>query len=160
MTAIATPFRWQAVGRRKTSVRRVYLTQAPGSGHQRSAPWAIFPAPFIGPAHPAPLRPRIRSAPLMSALTSTGRAGRSSGAVRLAVRARASIGRYAAPDQAAPPGLLTRDPRARRGKKPGRPAHGSASVLEALEQDIIHAAGFRLGVPSGSSGRRRRRRTT
>ena len=30
MTAIATPFRWQAVGRRKTSVARVYLT--PGTG--------------------------------------------------------------------------------------------------------------------------------
>ena len=29
----ATPqFRWQAVGRRKTSVARVYLTPAPASG--------------------------------------------------------------------------------------------------------------------------------
>ena len=122
-TAVEPELRWHAVGRRKTSVARVYLI--PGSGK-----WDVngrtlgdyFPRrsliqhiqqPFVATdtLGAFDVRARVNGGGL------TGQAG----AIRLAI-ARALLG---ADDQhrrrLRDLGLLTRDPRAVERKKPGRP---------------------------------------
>jgi len=123
MTAIATPFRWQAVGRRKTSVARVYLT--PGTGK-----WDIngrtlgdyFPRPSLVQhiQQPFTVTDTLGAFDVRAHVNGGGQAGQA-GAVRLAV-ARALISadtQHRIKLRAG--GLLTRDPRAVERKKPGRP---------------------------------------
>ncbi|HXS24592.1 MAG TPA: 30S ribosomal protein S9 [Gemmatimonadales bacterium] len=123
MTAIATPFRWQAVGRRKTSVARVYLT--PGTGK-----WDIngrtlgdyFPRPSLVQhiQQPFTTTDTLGAFDVRAHVNGGGQAGQA-GAVRLAV-ARALISadtQHRIKLRAG--GLLTRDPRAVERKKPGRP---------------------------------------
>ena len=123
MTAIATPFRWQAVGRRKTSVARGYLT--PGTGK-----WDIngrtlgdyFPRPSLVQhiQQPFTATDTLGAFDVRAHVNGGGQAGQA-GAVRLAV-ARALISadtQHRIKLRAG--GLLTRDPRAVERKKPGRP---------------------------------------
>ena len=123
MTAIATPFRWQAVGRRKTSVARVYLT--PGTGK-----WDIngrtlgdyFPRPSLVQhiQQPFTTTDTLGAFDVRAHVNGGGQAGQA-GAVRLAV-ARALISadtQHRIKLRAG--GLLTLDPRAVERKKPGRP---------------------------------------
>ena len=123
MTAIATPFRWQAVGRRKTSVARVYLT--PGTGK-----WDIngrtlgdyFPRPSLVQhiQQPFTTTDTLGAFDVRAHVNGGGQAGQA-GAVRLAV-ARALISadtQHRIKLRAG--GLLTRDPRAVERKKPVRP---------------------------------------
>jgi len=123
MTAIATPFRWQAVGRRKPSVARVYLT--PGTGK-----WDIngrtlgdyFPRPSLVQhiQQPFTTTDTLGAFDVRAHVNGGGQAGQA-GAVRLAV-ARALISadtQHRIKLRAG--GLLTRDPRAVERKKPGRP---------------------------------------
>jgi len=122
MTATPT-YRWQAVGRRKTSVARVYLT--PGTGK-----WDVngrtlgdyFPrASLVQHIQQSFSATDTLGAFDVRALVSGGGLSGQAGAVRMAI-ARALV--------AADPvhrvklrtgGLLTRDPRAVERKKPGRP---------------------------------------
>src|SRR3954471_24066138 len=120
----ATPqFRWQAVGRRKTSVARVYLT--PGTGK-----WDIngrtlgdyFPRPSLVQhiQQPFTATDTLGAYDVMAHVDGGGVAGQA-GAMRHAV-ARALVvadAQHRAKLRTA--GLLTRDPRAVERKKPGRP---------------------------------------
>ena len=121
MTATPT-FRWQAVGRRKTSVARVYLT--PGTGK-----WDIngrtlgdyFPRPSLVQhiQQPFTTTDTLGAFDVRAHVNGGGQAGQA-GAVRLGV-ARALISadtQHRAKLRTA--GLLTRDPRAVERKKPGR----------------------------------------
>ena len=120
----ATPqFRWQAVGRRKTSVARVYLT--PGTGK-----WDIN-GRTLGDYFPRPslvqhIQQRFTATDTLGAfdvkahVDGGGQTGQA-GALRLGI-ARALVeadGQHRTKLRAA--GLLTRDPRAVERKKPGRP---------------------------------------
>jgi small subunit ribosomal protein S9 len=119
----ATPqFRWQAVGRRKTSVARVYLT--PGTGK-----WDIN-GRTLGDFFPRPslvqhIQQSFSTTDTLGAfdvkahVNGGGQTGQA-GAMRLAI-ARALVeadGVHRAKLRTA--GLLTRDPRAVERKKPGR----------------------------------------
>ena len=122
--SIATPeLRWHAVGRRKTSVARVYLT--PGSGK-----WDVngrtlgdyFPRRSLVQhiQQPFTATGTLGAFDVRGRVTGGGQTGQA-GAVRLAI-ARALVladeqHRRKLRDQ----GLLTRDPRAVERKKPGRP---------------------------------------
>lgn len=120
----ATPmFRWQAVGRRKTSVARVYLT--PGTGK-----WDIngrtlgdyFPRPSLVQhiQQPFTTTDTLGAFDVRAHVNGGGQAGQA-GAVRLGV-ARALISadtQHRTKLRTA--GLLTRDPRAVERKKPGQP---------------------------------------
>ncbi|HUL70519.1 MAG TPA: 30S ribosomal protein S9 [Gemmatimonadales bacterium] len=120
----ATPaFRWQAVGRRKTSVARVYLT--PGTGK-----WDVN-GRTLGDYFPRPsLVQHIQQsfgatdtlgAFDVRAIVSGGGQSGQAGALRLGI-ARALLsadGVHRTKLRSA--GLLTRDPRAVERKKPGRP---------------------------------------
>ena len=122
MTAVSE-FRWQAVGRRKTSVARVYLT--PGTGK-----WDIngrtlgdyFPRPALVTAiqQPFTATDRLGQYDVKANVNGGGQTGQA-GALRLAVaRALVKIDeshRRKLRDL----GLLTRDARAVERKKPGRP---------------------------------------
>jgi len=122
--SIATPeLRWHAVGRRKTSVARVYLT--PGSGK-----WDVngrtlgdyFPRRSLVQhiQQPFTATGTLGAFDVRSRVTGGGQTGQA-GAVRLAI-ARALVladeqHRRKLRDQ----GLMTRDPRAVERKKPGQP---------------------------------------
>jgi small subunit ribosomal protein S9 len=124
MTASAIPeFRWQAIGRRKTSVARVYLT--PGTGK-----WAVN-GRTLGDYFPRPSL--VQHIQQSFAATDTlgafdvkahvhgGGASGQAGALRLAI-ARALLeadDTHRAKLRAA--GLLTRDARMVERKKPGQP---------------------------------------
>ena len=119
----ADQFRWHAVGRRKTSVARVYLT--PGTGK-----WEVN-GRTLGDYFPRPSLVQHIQQPFMTTDTlgafdvkahvnGGGQSGQA-GAMRMAL-ARALV----LADQMYRPklrtnGLLTRDPRAVERKKPGRP---------------------------------------
>jgi small subunit ribosomal protein S9 len=122
MTATPT-FRWQAVGRRKTSVARVYLT--PGTGK-----WDIngrtlgdyVPRPSLVQhiQQPFTVTDTLGAFDVRAHVNGGGQAGQA-GAVRLGV-ARALISadtQHRTKLRTA--GLLTRDPRAVERKKPGQP---------------------------------------
>ena len=120
----ATPaFRWQAVGRRKTSVARVYLT--PGTGK-----WDIngrtlgdyFPRSSLVQhiQKPFTATDTLGAFDVRAHVSGGGQAGQA-GAMRLGV-ARALVSadtQHRTKLRGA--GLLTRDPRAVERKKPGRP---------------------------------------
>ena len=120
----ATPaFRWQAVGRRKTSVARVYLT--PGTGK-----WDVngrtlgdyFPRPsLVQHIQQSFAATDTLGAFDVRAIVSGGGQSGQAGALRLGI-ARALLtadGVHRTKLRSA--GLLTRDPRAVERKKPGRP---------------------------------------
>jgi small subunit ribosomal protein S9 len=124
MTMTAQPeLRWHAVGRRKTSVARVYLT--PGSGK-----WSVngrtlgdfFPRQSLVQhiQQPFQVTDTLGAFDVKARVTGGGQSGQA-GALRLGV-ARALVG---ADDthrrKLRSHGLLTRDPRAVERKKPGRP---------------------------------------
>ncbi|HEU5170726.1 MAG TPA: 30S ribosomal protein S9 [Gemmatimonadales bacterium] len=122
MTATPT-FRWQATGRRKTSVARVYLT--PGTGK-----WDIngrtlgdyFPRPSLVQhiQQPFTVTDTLGAFDVRAHVDGGGQSGQA-GALRLAV-ARALVsadGVHRIKLRTA--NLLTRDPRAVERKKPGRP---------------------------------------
>ena len=123
MTSTTPEFRWQAVGRRKTSVARVYLT--PGTGK-----WDIngrtlgdyFPRGSLVQhiQQPFTTTDTLGAFDVRARVNGGGQTGQA-GALRMAI-ARALVGA----DQMHRPklrsnGLLTRDPRAVERKKPGRP---------------------------------------
>ena len=123
MTAAVPQFRWQAVGRRKTSVARVYLT--PGTGK-----WDIN-GRTLGDYFPRPslvqhIQQSFTATDTLGAfdvkahVNGGGQAGQA-GALRHGI-ARALVeadGQHRLKLRAA--GLMTRDPRAVERKKPGRP---------------------------------------
>lgn len=121
--AASSEFRWQAIGRRKTSVARVYLT--PGTGK-----WDVngrtlgdyFPRPSLVQhiQQPFTATDTLGAFDVMAHVDGGGVAGQA-GAMRHAV-ARALVAadvQHRAKLRTA--GLLTRDPRAVERKKPGRP---------------------------------------
>ena len=124
MTSVAQPeLRWQAVGRRKTAIARVYLT--PGSGK-----WDVngrtlgdyFPRRSLVQhiQEPFGATDTLGAFDVKAHVNGGGMTGQA-GALRLAV-ARALVGadethRRKLREQK----LLTRDPRAVERKKPGRP---------------------------------------
>lgn len=123
MTAINMEFRWHAVGRRKTSVARVYLT--PGTGK-----WDIngrtlgdyFPRPSLVQhiQQPFMTTDTLGAFDVKARVAGGGQTGQA-GAMRMAL-ARALV---RADEMHRPKlrsgGLLTRDPRTVERKKPGRP---------------------------------------
>ena len=120
----ATPaFRWQAVGRRKTSVARVYLT--PGTGK-----WDVngrtlgdyFPRPsLVQHIQQSFAATDTLGAFDVRAIVSGGGQTGQAGALRLGI-ARALLTADAVHrTKLRSAGLLTRDPRAVERKKPGRP---------------------------------------
>jgi small subunit ribosomal protein S9 len=122
MSATLDQFRWQAVGRRKTSVARVYLT--PGTGK-----WDVngrtlgdyFPRPsLVQHIQQSFTTTDTLGAFDVRALVNGGGQTGQAGALRHAI-ARALVeadGQHRAKLRAA--GLMTRDPRAVERKKPGR----------------------------------------
>ena len=143
MTA-APEFRWQAVGRRKTSVARVYLT--PGTGK-----WDIngrtlgdyFPRPSLVQhiQQPFTATDTLGAFDVKAHVNGGGQAGQA-GALRLGDRAGAGGGRRAAPDQAAR--LRPADARPARGRAQEAGPSGRAEavpVLEALDVSRTRGAG-------------------
>ena len=123
MTAITPEFRWQAVGRRKTSVARVYLT--PGTGK-----WDIngrtlgdyFPRGSLVQhiQQPFTATDTLGAFDVRARVAGGGQTGQA-GAMRMAI-ARALVSAYAMHrTKRRAGGYLTRDPRAVERKKPGRP---------------------------------------
>jgi small subunit ribosomal protein S9 len=123
MTAAPAQFRWQATGRRKTSVARVYLT--PGTGK-----WDIngrtlgdyFPRPSLVQhiQQPFTATDTLGAFDVKAHVSGGGQSGQA-GALRLGV-ARALVEadtQHRTKLRSA--NLLTRDPRAVERKKPGRP---------------------------------------
>lgn len=123
MTATPAQYRWQATGRRKTSVARVYLT--PGTGK-----WDIngrtlgdyFPRPSLVQhiQQPFTATDTLGAFDVRAHVDGGGQSGQA-GALRLGV-ARALVeadGQHRTKLRSA--NLLTRDPRAVERKKPGRP---------------------------------------
>ena len=120
----ATPqFRWQAVGRRKTSVARVYLT--PGTG-KRDINGRTLGDYFPRPSWVQHIQQSFTATDTLGAfdvkahVDGGGQAGQA-GALRLGI-ARALVeadGQHRTKLRAA--GLMTRDPRAVERKKPGQP---------------------------------------
>jgi small subunit ribosomal protein S9 len=123
MTAAPAQYRWQATGRRKTSVARVYLT--PGTGK-----WDIngrtlgdyFPRPSLVQhiQQPFTATDTLGAFDVRAHVSGGGQSGQA-GALRLGV-ARALVEadtQHRTKLRSA--SLLTRDPRAVERKKPGRP---------------------------------------
>ncbi len=123
MTGATPEFRWHAVGRRKTSVARVYLT--PGTGK-----WDIngrtlgdyFPRGSLVQhiQQPFTVTDTLGAFDVRARVAGGGQTGQA-GSLRMAI-ARALVladGLHRAKLRAG--GLLTRDPRAVERKKPGRP---------------------------------------
>ena len=168
----ATPeFRWQAVGRRKTSVARVYLT--PGTGK-----WDIN-GRTLGDYFPRPslvqhIQQSFTATDTLGAfdvkahVDGGGQSGQA-GALRLAIARALVDGRWPAPDQAAD--RRAADPRSARGRAeeagPRRaPGSGSSSAsgrrVDRWRRAAIarrptsrrspptHVAGSPPGCPSGS----------
>lgn len=123
MTAAAIPeFRWQAVGRRKTSVARVYLTPGTGKWDVNGRTLGDF---FPRPSLVQHIQQSFTATDTLGAfdvkahVRGGGQTGQA-GALRLAI-ARALVS--ADPQHRAKlraNGLLTRDPRMVERKKPGR----------------------------------------
>ncbi len=124
MTAAAQPeLRWHAVGRRKTSVARVYLT--PGSGK-----WSIngrtlgdyFPRQsLVQHIQQAFTATDTLGAFDVKARVSGGGMTGQAGAVRLGIARALVLADETHRRKLRAHGLLTRDPRAVERKKPGRP---------------------------------------
>ena len=123
MTAAPAQYRWQATGRRKTSVARVYLT--PGTGK-----WDIngrtlgdyFPRPSLVQhiQQPFTATETLGAFDVRAHVSGGGQSGQA-GALRLGV-ARALVEADTQHRTKLRSGnLLTRDPRAVERKKPGRP---------------------------------------
>jgi small subunit ribosomal protein S9 len=123
MTAAPAQYRWQATGRRKTSVARVYLT--PGTGK-----WDIngrtlgdyFPRPSLVQhiQQPFTATDTLGAFDVRAHVSGGGQSGQA-GALRLGV-ARALVEADTQHRTKLRSGnLLTRDPRAVERKKPGRP---------------------------------------
>jgi len=123
MTAVTPEFRWQAVGRRKTSVARVYLT--PGTGK-----WDIngrtlgdfFPRGSLVQhiQQPFTATDTLGAFDVKARVAGGGQTGQA-GAMRMAI-ARALVSADAMHrTKLRAGGYLTRDPRAVERKKPGRP---------------------------------------
>ena len=123
MTVVQPELRWHAIGRRKTSVARVYLT--PGSGK-----WDVngrtlgdyFPRRSLVQhiQQPFAATDTLGAFDVKARVSGGGQTGQS-GSIRMAI-ARALVAvdethRRKLREQ----GLLTRDPRAVERKKPGRP---------------------------------------
>ncbi len=120
----ATPaLRWQAVGRRKTSVARVYLT--PGTGK-----WDIngrtlgdyFPRPSLVQhiQQSFTATDTLGTFDVRAHVDGGGQSGQA-GALRLAIARALVSADEAHRAKLRTAGLLTRDPRAVERKKPGRP---------------------------------------
>lgn len=123
MSATLDQFRWQAVGRRKTSVARVYLT--PGTGK-----WDVngrtlgdyFPRPSLVQhiQQSFTATDSLGSYDVKAHVDGGGVSGQA-GAMRHAIaRALCKVDELNRP-KLRTAGLLTRDPRAVERKKPGRP---------------------------------------
>jgi small subunit ribosomal protein S9 len=123
MTSTTPEFRWHAVGRRKTSVARVYLT--PGTGK-----WDIngrtlgdyFPRGSLVQhiQQPFTTTDTLGAFDVRARVNGGGQTGQA-GALRMAIaRALVSADEMHRP-KLRTNGLLTRDPRAVERKKPGRP---------------------------------------
>ena len=120
----ATPaFRWQAVGRRKTSVARVYLT--PGTGK-----WDVngrtlgdyFPRPsLVQHIQQSFAATDTLGAFDVRAIVSGGGQSGQAGALRLGIARALLTADSVHRTKLRGAGLLTRDPRAVERKKPGRP---------------------------------------
>jgi small subunit ribosomal protein S9 len=123
MSSVAPEFRWQAIGRRKTSVARVYLV--PGTGK-----WSVngrtigdyFPRSSLVQhiQQPFTATDTLGAFDVKARVAGGGMTGQA-GAIRLGV-ARALVladGQHRTKLRGA--GLLTRDPRMVERKKPGRP---------------------------------------
>ena len=122
MTAITPELRWHAIGRRKTSVARVYLT--PGSGK-----WNIngrtlgdyFPRPSLV-AHiqqPFTTTDTLGAFDVKGNCRGGGVTGQA-GAMRLGIARALCLADDRHRKKLREQGLLTRDPRAVERKKPGR----------------------------------------
>jgi small subunit ribosomal protein S9 len=115
--------RWHAVGRRKTSVARVYLV--PGSGK-----WSVngrtlgdyFPRQSLVQhiQQPFQVTDTLGAFDVKARVTGGGQAGQA-GAVRLGVARALVLADETHRRKLRAHGLLTRDPRAVERKKPGRP---------------------------------------
>jgi small subunit ribosomal protein S9 len=115
--------RWHAVGRRKTSVARVYLV--PGSGK-----WSIngrtlgdyFPRQSLVQhiQQPFQVTDTLGAFDVKARVSGGGQAGQA-GAVRLGVARALVLADETHRHKLRAHGLLTRDPRAVERKKPGRP---------------------------------------
>ena len=122
MTAITPELRWHAVGRRKVSVARVYLT--PGSGK-----WNIngrtlgdyFPRPSLVSHIQQPFTATDTLGAFdVRALVRGGGVTGQAGALRLAIGRALCLADERHRKKLREQGLLTRDPRAVERKKPGR----------------------------------------
>ena len=123
MTVAQPELRWHAIGRRKTSVARVYLT--PGSGK-----WDVN-GRTLGDYFPR----RSLVQHIQQPFTATGTLGAfdvkgrvdgggqtgQAGAMRLAIARALTLADETHRKKLRDQGLLTRDPRAVERKKPGRP---------------------------------------
>jgi small subunit ribosomal protein S9 len=123
MTVAPAQFRWQATGRRKTSVARVYLT--PGTGK-----WDIngrtlgdyFPRPSLVQhiQQPFTATDTLGAFDVKAHVSGGGQSGQA-GALRLGVARALVEADTQHRTKLRSSNLLTRDPRAVERKKPGRP---------------------------------------
>src|SRR2546426_5917120 len=127
MSAAATPeLRWHAIGRRKVSVARVYLT--PGSGK-----WNIngrnlgdyFPRPSLVShiQQPFTATDTLGAFDVRARVAGGGVTGQA-GAVRMGIARALCLADERHRKKLREQGLLTRDPRAVERKKPGRAGAG------------------------------------
>ena len=123
MSATLDQFRWQAVGRRKTSVARVYLT--PGTGK-----WDVngrtlgdyFPRPsLVQHIQQSFTATDTLGAFDVKARVSGGGMTGQAGALRMGIARALVLADEMHRTKLRANGLLTRDPRAVERKKPGRP---------------------------------------
>jgi small subunit ribosomal protein S9 len=123
MTIVQPELRWHAVGRRKTSVARVYLT--PGSGK-----WDVngrtlgdyFPRRSLVQhiQQPFTATGTLGAFDVRGRVVGGGQTGQA-GAMRLAIARALTLADEQHRRKLRDQGLLTRDPRAVERKKPGRP---------------------------------------
>jgi small subunit ribosomal protein S9 len=123
MSSTTAEFRWHAVGRRKTSVARVYLT--PGTGK-----WDIngrtlgdyFPRGSLVQhiQQPFTATDTLGAFDVKARVSGGGMTGQA-GALRMAIARTLTLADELHRAKLRAGGLLTRDPRAVERKKPGRP---------------------------------------
>lgn len=123
MSSSTSEFRWHAVGRRKTSVARVYLT--PGTGK-----WDVngrtlgdyFPRASLVShiQQPFTATDTLGAFDVKARVTGGGMTGQA-GALRMAIARTLTLADELHRTKLRAGGLLTRDPRAVERKKPGRP---------------------------------------
>jgi small subunit ribosomal protein S9 len=123
MSSSTSEFRWHAVGRRKTSVARVYLT--PGTGK-----WDVngrtlgdyFPRASLVShiQQPFSATDTLGAFDVKARVNGGGMTGQA-GALRMAVARTLTLADALHRTKLRAGGLLTRDPRAVERKKPGRP---------------------------------------